>query len=539
MHIKKYRINSYSIIFKGNTIDFKLNTNERGSSVNIIYQENCVLFIHGLDVNEVLDVIDFRFICNKRAFSNFIENYSNINSAFLFDKNKKELYVASDRMGVQPIFLHGNMERIIFSPQIIHIHKDLKEPLKINDEGLINFLGFGYCAPETTFIYDNIGRISPSTISIYNSKLQNTDIYKYGKQLRINNSEEEINIDKICDILEESLVKIEKPFVGVTSGKDSLVISSLYSSEINNISSGNFGTKSCNDVVFGKILAEKMNFKYKFSDLCSLDELDKYINQIAFFSSGMATSSYVDMMKMVDSLLNSDEVFVMGEGGECVRQFFYITENTSNFNNYTTPVDSVRLMLKPKLHSILDSYQSFLIKKIKSVYDKFSPEYFVDFYRNHRIPGNFSLRTLILNSLTDKFTPFFDNNFINYTYESNLENYRESTLHKKIISNKNKELLNFFNKEDYSEDDDCQLWETRFPLFAKKFTDIVKSFKEDEFGISAKGLLDLIEKNKINPDRSLYLVLRAITLVSFINLLDDQEYYQKILPENKLVNLSF
>lgn len=525
--IKTYRINSYSIIIEDGKINLCVYESVKGSTLTTFEIGNFAVFLHGV-LSKNISLPDFG--TSKEIIEYFNKEISNIFTLYIYDKSDSKFYVSGDVIGLQPVFFSKSVKKIIFSTLVFDIVEYLNIKLTINPKGLINHFGFGYCPPNTNFIFQNVYRVLPGELICLDINTLNYTTTLYSKLPDINSTNENYNVEDLYKTMVAALKNIEKPFIGITSGKDSLLISSLYSKMNKCVNTGNFGDKDTNDVIQGERLAKTCGFKYSYIKNCEVDEFESYSDKIAFFSSGLATSSYVDMLKMAEKLIMNDEVFIMGEGGECIRHFFMQNDNhTTNFYNYITPADSLSQVLSEDYQYLLKDYPKYILTEIDSKYELYTTEYFIDFYRRYRMPGNFSLRTLLLNAVTDKYSPFFDFTFTNKTYGLNPVCYKNSNLHKEIIRFSTNDLIDFFEKKNFYNSDDTQQWAIRFPLLSEVFYRMIEDVKFEQFGLSKSGLKNLIDSNIKNPGRGIFLILRVMTFVRFIKMVDNKSETLKFI----------
>ena len=94
---------------------------------------------------------------------------SKFNGMFAFaiwDKRKKTLFIARDRLGIKPLYYYLDSAKFLFASEIKSILVDGSVPRKINYKGLNNFFTFCHSvAPDT--IYSGIKKLLPGHFLIY------------------------------------------------------------------------------------------------------------------------------------------------------------------------------------------------------------------------------------------------------------------------------------------------------------------------------------------------------------------------------------
>jgi len=510
MEMLKKKCVSYKIIFTKHGLEYELITDgNKGTNIYISETAGYTVILH-TPLNLKPEIF---MSFNKKDIINFSKNFPNVFTLFYFDKKTNDLLVTTDRLGLQAVYYQiFKGKKLIISPLIGKILKESHKKLEIDKDGLFHFLSFGYPFKPAPFIYKNIQRIYQRKLLHFNKDIQLKKETNYIDLPEINSNKNKVDINKIHNLLLNSLKNVTSPFVGVTAGLDSLLVSAYTNSSFKNVKAGNFGYKKSTDVIYGKMLAKKMDFDYTYSSLCDENDFEYYLNEVSYYSSGLATASYVDMLKFVDKAITSNETFLMGEAGESIRDFFV---NNSLTQNYLTPLTALSSLLSKSYKNQLEKYPQTILSNFQSKYNPNQEEFYIDFYRNARLPGNFSLRTLILQAKVNKTSPFLDKDFIEYTYGLNLKNYTGSMLHKEIIHHFYPELSTFLNQKT---EIDSQIWHERFKNNTGKLILELTKKNYTDFGIEKEPLLNLIQKNIENPDRSVYLILRILSLMRFVKM---------------------
>lgn len=86
----------------------------------------------------------------------------------LYDKEKKEITIARDRMGEKPLFYGWVNGQFVFASELKAI-KSLNHPLTINKDCIDDFLSYGYI-PTPHSIYQHIYKLTPGTSLTFSKK---------------------------------------------------------------------------------------------------------------------------------------------------------------------------------------------------------------------------------------------------------------------------------------------------------------------------------------------------------------------------------
>lgn len=95
----------------------------------------------------------------------------------IYDRTRKRLLFARDRLGKKPLFIYEDQNILIFSSEIKFFHA-FNIQLEINTQSLKNFLSLQYIpGPET--IYKNVRQVNPAEVNIYDLQTHKIEETKY------------------------------------------------------------------------------------------------------------------------------------------------------------------------------------------------------------------------------------------------------------------------------------------------------------------------------------------------------------------------
>jgi len=118
----------------------------------------------------------------------------------IWDKRKKSLFLARDRLGKKPLYYFVSGKRHLFASELKAILEDKTVPREINLEGLSDYLSFGYIpAPKT--IFKGISKLLPGHFLLHEN--DQVSIRKYW-DLEFN-PKEDVSIDQYCDAILDTL----------------------------------------------------------------------------------------------------------------------------------------------------------------------------------------------------------------------------------------------------------------------------------------------------------------------------------------------
>jgi hypothetical protein len=446
------------------------------------------------------------------VFALFVENIDN-----------GDLVVVIDRLGVQAIFYTiDHFGDLNISTHLAWLLVSINHSGEINPEGLFCHLGFGYSVIANQQVYKDVKKLpSAGYMKVINKDIS---VKSYWSDKDCHKSDiSQTDIQSLSDYLHDSIIgDIEQPVLGLTSGKDSLCLaSSVHNCE--NLVTVSLGHEGCADKLQASEICSLLGWQNKPISLVFSEDFERWANFISFHSAGLATLSYVDMCKMFleVSISIPDSILIMGEGGECIRDFFnkdpFNAPLTFLSNEYITPSQFIYSICRDNILPDKQQYQEELLSIAGQELGQLSELDFVKaFYRKIRMPGNFSLRNTVLSPIFSRRSPFLGSYFINQTFGLGKRWYEKSSLHRAIIEKVSPNLLVFFDspiKSPISTQD----WNTRFANGLERI--IINLLKETlpycEKYFNLPLFWNFLDSEGFSSQRIVYFLLRLLSFSLF------------------------
>lgn len=122
------------------------------------------------DIRRELERLGHRFVSKsdtevilyayKQWGPDCLERFNGMFAFAIFDKQKKELFLARDRLGEKPLYYFSDDETFVFASEIKAILADGTIPRLMSNQGLANYFAFGHSVgPET--MYSGIKKLLP------------------------------------------------------------------------------------------------------------------------------------------------------------------------------------------------------------------------------------------------------------------------------------------------------------------------------------------------------------------------------------------
>ena len=203
------------------------------------------------------------------------------NGAFalaLYDSNKKELFLARDRLGIKPLYYYCKDGKFVFGSEIKALLLDKTIARTVNKDALNKFLTYRYI-PEKQTIFEDIYRLLPGTYLLYSLKNKKLTISNYWDipiaQLGIRKSSVRASAKKLSSLFEESVKKrmmSDVPLGAYLSGglDSSAVVASMakYTSQ---------AVKTFAVAFEHDTIGNELPYAKKVSEYCNTDHKELYI----------------------------------------------------------------------------------------------------------------------------------------------------------------------------------------------------------------------------------------------------------------------
>lgn len=256
--------------------------------------------------------------------SDFVQKLNGMFAIAIYDKQKNELFVCRDRMGIKPFYYFWDGQNFAFASELKALKQVPSIPHEINHNAVYQFLHLGFI-PTPQSIYQSIKKLEPGTW-IKLSK-NNFKIHKYwsiNQQIRekIITKEKEA-IVKLSDLLMSSVqyqIKSDVPFgVFLSGGIDSSLVTAnavnLSGVKVNTFSIG-FEENKYNESVYAKAIANYLGTNHYEFIVSYKDAIDLIDTIFDTYSEPFADSSSIPTMLVSKLAKEHVTVTLSGEGGD-------------------------------------------------------------------------------------------------------------------------------------------------------------------------------------------------------------------------------
>ena len=405
------------------------------------------------------------YALQKYDFEKVLNQITGMFAFYYYDSKKNKLYIARDRAGEKPLYLHIGKNFFGISSDIITFKKNNHDSLKLNDKAINLYLDYNYI-PNPMTIYKNCFKLPPGSLlelDLQNFKFENLENFNQIKKLKyfsfkkwwsvqdeiqktdysLNTSIKKIN-NSLFSIIDKQLMSDVPIGAFLSSGIDSSLIVSIMSKIRSNTETFTIGfeNKSYDESHGARKISRYLNTTHNEKIMTSYDIKNIIPGLSDAYSEPFADSSQLPTLLLSKFAREKVKVVLTGDGGDelfggynryllankywtyykflpnYLKKFFFKVLNNSPylmlliFSNYLKISDTNRDYLKLRINKIIDKIK--FVKDEKSYYQSMTKEWYRKDILNHEI--NIS-----------NFNKFFDEennfNFIQKMMLSDFESY--------------------------------------------------------------------------------------------------------------------
>ncbi len=441
----------------------------------------------------------------------------------IYNKNKKELFLARDRFGIKPLYFINKNKKIIFSSEIKAL-LDFLDKKEIDKEALSQFFNFRFTLGEKTLIKD-ILKFKPAYYMIYdlkNKKIKKYSKYYWLKKQIIKNKPLKYYENKLEKTFEKSIKRRMVADVPVacflSGGIDSSIITYLAKKHNKKLNTFSIGFDTTNELPFAKIISNHLNtqhYEFKINKLNMLDYLEQ---MIYYMDEPIGDPGFLPIFILSRETSKYNKVVLSGDGGDEVfcgydryklYKYGLSLRNLALFNSKNDILKRIKKMEGKNNYAaffeVIRLFDDEELEKLKI--KKFNGnKFWKEKYKNSLINAQeFDINTLLPNDFfmkCDKMSsafgleqrvPFLDHELVEFAFSIPLK-YKLKLLNEKYILKqtfKNKLPKKIINRKKHGFDVPIDYW-----------------FK-DNLGLKLKKLLDQ-SNHKLYNKEYIYFLIKKI-----------------------------
>lgn len=241
----------------------------------------------------------------------------------LWEKNKRRLILARDRLGVKPLYWTLVNDQLIFASEIKSILACPNVERRANPDAISSYLTFRQSVGDQTF-FQGIERLSPGHYLIFENGLLKKIKYF---ELPLNQNEEDLGenfyLEKTTELLRESISKrmmSDVPLGAFLSGglDSSLLVASMSKERSDPVKTFSIGydVDGYNEGKFAKIASEHCKSSHHEIKLKQKDFFDEWSSLIQKRDTPLSIPHEIPLYQMSKELKKHITVVLSGEGAD-------------------------------------------------------------------------------------------------------------------------------------------------------------------------------------------------------------------------------
>lgn len=378
-------------ILKKDLYDYKFNTDSDTEVILALYKKygkNCVDFLDGM----------FSFA--------------------LWDKRKKELFCARDRLGIKPFYYFYENNNFYFAseikallPYVSKVEEDL--------EGISEYLIFQYPISDNT-MFKNIKQLMPGCCInfSFDNHIRIEKYWELDYRNKVNDSREEImyNIKQLFDKSIKNHLKSDVPVGSYISGGIDSGLVSILSKKENKLHSSYHGRftdySGFDESKYAEIISNKLDISLNIMDI-NCDDFKENIKKILYYLDYPIVGPGSFPQYMVSKLVSENvKVILGGQGGDeifCgyVRYLIPYFENIIHKTINGQPEELKHFLNKAE---IIKQYIPMLKNFWKDgLFDDLRDRYFKILDRSNVLDDIINWNVINKNKIKEKYNNIFDN----------------------------------------------------------------------------------------------------------------------------------
>lgn len=449
---------------------FDIKTSERNESIIQYEKNNFVIFSGEIFDENIKDPEKYMYHLYETGN---IEKVKELNGSFLaaiYDDTNKKLTILNDRFGSIKLFYFYDKNQLFFSPKIAPLLKML-ENKKIRKDAVIDFLIFGFFIGDKTFD-ENIFQLPPASIlEITQNKMNVKSYWTYPCDGRYDIRDKEILIDELGkrwqSAVERQVKNKQRITIQISGGLDSRAIlaAALKSTKKENILLYTFGEQGSYDFDIGTGIAKMLGLQ-QISFHPIKEHFAEQYNKSFGDSEGMIDATPYYPVQIDNALTQRTDTLYNGYmGGEIMGPLIFAKIKNLQLDSDASYEKAKNILLNHHRINDIDTVHGLLQKSylgtmpILSSFEKSIEE--LRQVSTEEFP-NYCARWLYLNesdkltwfsnyrhrNLFHYYTPFLDNNVVDFMIKIPPELRTNKLLYKKMLLKNYPELFNLPTKNN-------------------------------------------------------------------------------------------
>lgn len=241
----------------------------------------------------------------------------------IYDKNKDEIFIVRDRLGIKPIYYYHDNDIFIFGSEIKSITKALSSRLPVNYKAIDFYISLGYVPGDIT-LFNGINKLPPGhSLTIKNNNLEINEYWDLCAYSPINISFDDAQ-EQLLNLLKESIdirLMADVPLGAFLSGgldSSSVValMSEIIDQPVKTFSVGYRDDPASSELEYARIVSKHFNTDHHEFILESEDFFESINLLLHFTEEPIVESAAIALYQLSRLAREHVTVILSGEGGD-------------------------------------------------------------------------------------------------------------------------------------------------------------------------------------------------------------------------------
>jgi len=243
----------------------------------------------------------------------------------IYDKETEELFIARDRIGIKPLLIYKDSDKLIFASEMKAIMA-YNINLTLDYTSLLNYLQLNYI-PAPDSIFKEVKKITPGSWLRLKGKEFEKECYYNIPAIIDNNNYNNISMEQASQqletLLEQSVTKrlvSDVPLGAFLSGGiDSSIIVALAAKQVKNLNTFTIGFKDeplFDETYYARLVSEKYNTNHTEFSLTTDDIFNEFYNILNYIDEPYGDSSALAVYILSKNTRNHVTVALSGDGAD-------------------------------------------------------------------------------------------------------------------------------------------------------------------------------------------------------------------------------
>ena len=421
----------------------------------------------------------------------------------IWDKKAKKLHIVNDRYGFRKLYYWNAGNKFVFASEYKAISWFPDFPKKIDEYAFANLMTFGYVLDDRT-LFEDIKLLPPASIAIVQDG--NFSIRKYWDYSFYEEGDSRLSEDEYIDAFADKItLAVKKRVNGVnrlalplSGGLDSRTMAAvLYRlNSVNYIKAYSYGHRHCYDVRFGKKIAKKLGFPHETIEITP-DFINKHTRTFIYLDEAMAACDWAWRINSQKKAFAKDNINAVLTGflGDVLfgsNLSFNSVLNTTKDNEaitkiYRSHIDSFNDQESERYlnQHVYQRIREHNLQVIKQTYNNAPTDNILNSARYVNLQQR--QRKFTCTQISDleffayTFSPFIDNDFVDFVTHVPAELQLNQSLYKKMLIRHFPEVVKI-GHSDTKYPIKPNRWQAALKWRIDRHKDVLKKVSFDLFG---------------------------------------------------------